>query len=56
MLDKLRLVEDKYMELEQRAMQPDFYSDPKQAAPAFKGTKGFRAGCHGLPKLLQDRA
>ncbi len=39
MLDKLRLVEDKYMELEQRAMQPDFYSDPKQAARLLKEQK-----------------
>ena len=39
MLDKLRLVEDKYMELEQRSMQPDFYSDPKQAARLLKEQK-----------------
>ena len=28
MLDKLKLVEEKYLEMEQRAAQPDFYSDP----------------------------
>ncbi len=32
MLDKLKLVEDRYLEMEARASQPDFYSDPKAAA------------------------
>ena len=32
MLDKLKLVEEKYMELCARAEQPDFYADPKRAA------------------------
>ena len=31
MLDKLILVEEKYMELCARAEQPDFYADPKRA-------------------------
>lgn len=39
MLDKLKLVEDKYMEMEQRAAQPDFYSDPKAAAKLLKEQK-----------------
>ncbi|MFI3312999.1 MAG: peptide chain release factor 1 [Eubacteriales bacterium] len=36
MLDKLRLVESKYMEMEERSAQPDFYNDPKQAAKLLK--------------------
>ena len=39
MLDKLKLVEDKYMEMEQRAAQPDFYNDPKAAAKLLKEQK-----------------
>ncbi len=39
MLDKLRLVEQKYQELEQRTMQPDFYDDPKTAARLMKEQK-----------------
>ena len=36
MLDKLKLVEEKYMEMEERSAQPDFYSDPKAAAKLLK--------------------
>ena len=36
MLDKLTLVEDKYIELCARAEQPDFYADPKAAARYLK--------------------
>ena len=32
MLDKLQLVEDRYAEMAERALQPDFYNDPKAAA------------------------
>lgn len=39
MLDKLKLVEEKYLEMEQRAAQPDFYSDPKAAARLLKEQK-----------------
>ena len=31
MLDKLRLVEERYAEMAERAAQPDFYNDPKAA-------------------------
>ncbi|MBS6366767.1 MAG: peptide chain release factor 1 [Clostridiales bacterium] len=41
MLDKLRLVEEKYLELEQRAAQPDFYADPKAAARLLKEQKSL---------------
>lgn len=36
MLDRLRLVEEKYIELCARAEQPDFYADPKKAAAYLK--------------------
>lgn len=36
MLDRLRLVEDKYMELCARTEQPDFFADPKKAAAYLK--------------------
>ena len=39
MLDKLKLVEEKYMELCARAEQPDFYADPKRAAAYLKEQK-----------------
>lgn len=39
MLEKLAAVEDKYLELEQRAAQPDFYTDPKAAAKLLKEQK-----------------
>ena len=32
MLDKLRLVEEKYIEIGARTESPDFYADPKRAA------------------------
>jgi peptide chain release factor 1 len=39
MLEKLKLVEQKYIELEHRAAQPDFYNDPKAAARMLKEQK-----------------
>ena len=36
MLDKLKAVENRYLELCDRAMRPDFYDDPKQAAKLLK--------------------
>lgn len=39
MLDKLKLVEEKYIELCARAEQPDFYADPKKAAAWLKEQK-----------------
>ena len=36
MLDKLRLVENRYLELENMSGRPDFYDDPKQAAKLLK--------------------
>ena len=39
MLDKLKRVEEKYIELCARAEQPDFYADPKKAAAYLKEQK-----------------
>ena len=39
MLDKLRLVEERYLEMAERAAQPDFYSDPKAASKLLKEQK-----------------
>ena len=39
MLDKLRSVEEKYMELCDRAERPDFYADPKKAAAYLREQK-----------------
>ncbi|MBQ3216955.1 MAG: PCRF domain-containing protein, partial [Oscillospiraceae bacterium] len=36
MLDKLKFVEEKYIELCARCEQPDFYADPKKAAAYLK--------------------
>ena len=36
MLEKLHLVEERYMEMEERAAQPDFYADPKAATKLLK--------------------
>ena len=39
MLDKLKLVEERYLEMEQRAAQPEFFSDPKAAAKLLREQK-----------------
>ena len=36
MLDKLQLVEQRYAEMSERALQPDFYDDPKAATKLLK--------------------
>ena len=36
MLDKLQLVEERYLEMSERASQPDFYNDPKAATKLLK--------------------
>ena len=39
MLDKLRLVEERFAEMAERASQPDFYNDPKAATKLLKEQK-----------------
>ena len=36
MLETLKLVEERYMEMEARAAQPDLYADPTAAAKLLK--------------------
>ena len=52
MLDKLKLVEEKYLELSDRIGRPDFYADPKKAAAYLREQKelepvvaAYRAYC-----------
>ena len=45
MLEKLRLVEERYMEMEERAAQPDFYADPKAATKLLKEPIAFFNAC-----------
>ena len=58
MLEKLRLVEERYMEMEERAAQPDFYADPKiLAAPialdlVIFSDLALRAGMSGIQTWL----
>ena len=39
MLEKLRLVEERYLEMAERAGQPDFYADPKAASKLLTRTE-----------------
>jgi len=39
MLDKLQLVEERYAEMAERALQPDFYNDPKAATKLLREQK-----------------
>ena len=39
MLDKLRLVAERYAEMAERAAQPDFYNDPKAASKLLREQK-----------------
>ena len=39
MLEKLKLVEDRYLEMEARSAQPDFYNDPKAATKLLREQK-----------------
>ena len=39
MLEKLRLVEERYLEMAERAGQPDFYTDPKAASKLLREQK-----------------
>ena len=39
MLDKLRDIEQRWLEMEQRAVQPDFYNDPAAASAMLRESK-----------------
>ena len=55
MLDKLRLVEEKYIELCARAEQPDFYADPKKAAAYLKEQKELEPVVTAYRSYLRSR-
>ena len=57
MLEKLKFVEDKYMELCARTEQPDFYADPKKAAAYLKEQRDLEPivnAYRGYLKARQD--
>ncbi|MBQ8587259.1 MAG: peptide chain release factor 1 [Oscillospiraceae bacterium] len=57
MLEKLKFVEDKYMELCARTEQPDFYADPKKAAVYLKEQRDLEPivnAYRGYLKARQD--
>ncbi len=56
MLDKLKLVEEKYMELCARAEQPDFYADPKKAAAYLKEQRELEPVVAAYRGYLRARA
>lgn len=59
MLDKLRLVEERYLEMAERAAQPDFYNDPKAAAKLLREQKQLEpimAAYRKLKKTQQELA
>ena len=55
MLDKLKLVEEKYVELCARAEQPDFYADPKKAAAYLKEQKEMEPVVNTYRAYLQAK-
>ncbi len=55
MLDKLRLVEEKYIEISARTERPDFYADPKKAAAYLKEQKELAPVVEAYRGYLQSR-
>ena len=62
MLDKLKLVEKRYMEASERMAQPEFFSDPKAAARLLKEQRqlepivtAYRALCRAKQEQLELR-
>ena len=55
MLDKLRLVEEKYIEIGARTERPDFYADPKKAAAYLKEQKELAPVVEAYRGYLQSR-
>ena len=62
MLDKLKLVEERYMEASERMAQPEFFSDPKAAARLLKEQRqlepivtAYRALCRAKQEQLELR-
>ena len=55
MLDKLRLVEEKYIEISARTERPDFYADPKKAAAYLKEQKELAPVVEAYRGYLRSR-
>jgi len=58
MLDKLQLVEERYAEMAERALQPDFYNDPKAATKLLKEQTQLEpiiAAYRAYKKTLQEQ-
>ena len=59
MLDKLRLVEQRYLEMEQRAAQPNFFDDPKAASRLLREQRQLEpvvSAYRRYTKALQENA
>ena len=52
MLEKLKLVEARYLEMAERAAQPDFYNDPKAASQLLKEQRQLEP----IPQLYENDA
>ena len=55
MLDKLRLVEERYAEMSERAAQPDFYNDPKAATKLLKEQRQLEPSVETYRRYLKTR-
>ena len=58
MLEKLKLVEARYLELAERAAQPDFYNDPKAASQLLKEQRQLEpiiTAYRGYTKTMQEQ-
>ena len=62
MLEKLKLVEERYMEVSERMAHPEFFADPKAAAKLMKEQKqlepvvnAYRALCRAQQELQELR-
>ena len=53
MLDKLRDIEQRYLEMEQRAAQPDFYNDPAAASAMLREQKRLEPIVTAYQKYLR---
>ncbi len=55
MLDKLKVVENRYLELEDMSARPDFYNDPKQAARLLKEQRELEPVVAAYRNYLRQR-
>ena len=58
MLEKLKLVEARYLEMAERAAQPDFYNDPKAASQLLKEQRQLEpiiTAYRGYTKTMQEQ-